>query len=118
MKKSPQVTLTIVAAIGLAARADPLPDPCATPTFNAQACEAAVRQRGYCLGDKWMPMRYPYPYPYYYDRYQVYSLVVGASTPLEVGVCGPHHTSGAHGFFAGGAARGGFGAHGCGHAGS
>jgi hypothetical protein len=116
MKKSPRVTLTIVAAVSLAARADPKPDPCGMATFNEQACQAAVQNRGYCLGDRWVPMRYSYPYPYYYDQYQVRALLVGPSLPLAVGTCLPHH--GVHAFAAGAAARGGFGAHGCSHAGA
>jgi hypothetical protein len=119
MKKSPQVTLTIVAAVSLAAaKAGPRPDPCAASTFNEQACEAAIHNRGYCLADQWVPMRYSYPYPYYYDQYQVYSLLIGPATPFEVGTCGHRHGGGAQGFVAGTAARGGFGAHGCGHAGA
>ena len=112
MRKSPQVTLTIVAAVSLAAaKAGPRPDPCTAATFNEQACQAAIHNRGYCLGDQWVPMRYSYPYPYYYDQYQVYALLVGPATPLEVGTCQSRHVGSLHEFVAGGAARGGFGAH-------
>jgi hypothetical protein len=114
VKKSSQVTLTIVAAVSLAA-ADPKPDPCGAATFDEQACQAAILQRGYCLGDRWVSMRYSYPYPYYYDQYQVHALLVGPAAPFPAGTCA-HRTGGAHGFAAA-AARGGFGAHGCGHAG-
>jgi hypothetical protein len=114
MKKSPQVTLTIVAAVSLgAAKADSRPDPCAAAMFNEQACQAAIQNRGYCLEDRWVPMRYSYPYPYYYDQYQVHALLVGPATPFEAGTCEHRHIGGAHGVVAGTAARGGFGAHGC-----
>ncbi len=86
MKKSPHVTLTIVAAVSLAAaKADPRPDPCAAANFSEQACQTAIRQRGYCFGGQWVPMRYSYPYPYYYDQYQVHALLVGPATPFEAG---------------------------------
>jgi hypothetical protein len=116
VRRSSQVKLTIVAAVSLAlAKADPQPDPCGAATFDEQACRTAIRQRGYCLGDQWVPLHYSYPYPYYYDQYQVYALLVGPATPFQPGTC-VHHT-GAHGVFAGAATRGGFGAHGSCHAG-
>jgi hypothetical protein len=115
VKKSSQVTLTIVATVSLAA-ADQRPDPCGAPTFNEQTCQAAILQRGYCLGGRWVPMRYSYPYPYYYDQYQVYTLLVGPATPFEAGTCA-RYTGGTHGSAVAGA-HGGFGAHGCGHAGA
>jgi len=64
MRKSSQVKRTIVAAVSLAAaKASLRPDPCAVATFHEPACRAAIHNRGYGLGDQWVPMRYSYPYP-------------------------------------------------------
>ncbi len=69
MKKSTQVTLTLVAAMGLAGCGRRL-DPCDSATFNEQACQAAVNGGGYWWNGSWVPMRYSHPYPYYYDSYR------------------------------------------------
>ena len=62
MKKSSQVTLTIVAAIGLA-RAQAAADPCDASVFNEHASQEALRQHGYCQNGRWVRLRYSYPYP-------------------------------------------------------
>src|SRR5882724_673076 len=72
MKKSVQVTLTVVAAMGLASCGRGRRDPCDQAYFNNFACEQAVGAGGYYWGGSWYPMRYSYPYPYYYDHYNTY----------------------------------------------
>jgi hypothetical protein len=117
-KKSSRVTLTVVAAVGMAARGQQPADPCEASTFNEHACQEAVRQRGYCWNGRWISLRYSYPYPYYYDQYQVYAMLVGPSNPAAVGTCRPPHIWIAHGGHGPSAARCGFGSTGAGHAGS
>lgn len=114
MKKSVQITLTVVAAMGLAARAQSRLDPCVQSTFNEQACQEAVRAHGYCWNGKWVRLTYNYPYPYYYDLYAEYVALGGTVTPAEVGACrgglAAFIHSGSHG-----ASHGGFGSTGAGH---
>jgi len=114
MKKSASVRLTVLAAAGIAARAQTRPDPCLAASFNQQACEAAVQNRGYCWNGHWVRLKYHYPFPHYYDAYQEYIAGGGEVTPAEVDSCGPPHGFwffGAHGA----AARAGFGATGACH---
>ncbi|MEO8594260.1 MAG: hypothetical protein ABI759_13150 [Candidatus Solibacter sp.] len=72
MKKSTQVTLTVVAAMALASCGRSRRDPCDQSYFDDVACQEAVRSGGYHWGGAWYPMMYHYPYPYYYDHYQTY----------------------------------------------
>ena len=69
MKKSAQVTLTVVAAIGMAS-CSRRRDPCQAEYFSEAVCQEAVRDGGYHYGGTWYPMMYSYPYPYYYDGYR------------------------------------------------
>jgi hypothetical protein len=116
MKKSARVTLTVVAAVGLASCGRRHPDPCDTATFNQQACEDAVRSGGYYHHGTWFPMMYHYPYPYYYDSYRSYVSRGGVVRPepsdayVRSGGARPGTTSSP------GVERGGFGATGAGHA--
>jgi len=103
MKKSAQVTLTVVAAMGLAACHRRM-DPCEPTYFDAQACENAVQSGGYYWGGSWYPMRYHYPYPYYYDSYRTYVQRGGIARPAPSGSYS--HPS---------VTRGGFGSTGAGH---
>jgi hypothetical protein len=117
MKKSSKVSLTVVAAIGIAHAQEPA-DPCEASTFNERACQEAIRQHGYCWNGSWVRLRYSYPYPYYYDRYQVYALLVGPAAPAIVDSCRQPYggtTTSVHSFRA---ARGGFGTTGCHSAGA
>ena len=50
MKKSANITLTVVAAMGMAACNRQRPDPCEAGSFNEQACNDAVRNHGYYHG--------------------------------------------------------------------
>ena len=72
MKKSSKVTLTLVAALGVAACNRRRVEPCQPATFNQQACQQAVSAGGYYWNGSWWPMTYHYPYPYYYDSYRSY----------------------------------------------
>jgi len=72
MKKSTQVTLTVVAAMALASCGRSRRDPCEQAYFDEQSCQQAVSSGGYYWGGSWYPMMYHYPYPYYYDRYSTY----------------------------------------------
>ena len=85
MKRSAQVTLTVVATLGLAACNRQRQDPCESGTFNEQACQQAVSSGGYYWNGAWFPMRYHYPYPYYYDSYRSYVSRGGAvrAAPAE-----------------------------------
>src|SRR5713226_4442323 len=106
-KKSANVILTVVAAMGAAARAAPRPDPCAAVNFNEQACQAAIQNQGYCWGGRWVRLRYHYPFSYYYDAYQMYVGRGEIVSPLAMGTCTqirtPYAISAGHGV-----ARGGF----------
>ena len=111
MKKSAAVRLTIVAAVGIVAHAQPRPDPCSASTFNEAACLAAVQANGYCWNGRWVKLKYHYPYPYYYDTYFSYLSVGGTVEPAVIGSCAmPRLTSHASGF-----TRAGFGTVGAGH---
>jgi hypothetical protein len=101
MTKSARVTLTVVAAVGCAARAQQAPNPCGPANFNQQACQAAVKSHGYCSGGAWVTQQYQ-KYPYYYDLYQAYASAGRIATAARVETC----RRPGHGWF------GGFGAHG------
>jgi len=105
-KKSGQVVLTVVAVVGLGVHADAA-DPCDPASFNGKACQSAVKQRGYCAGNAWVPMTYQQRYPYYYDTYQQYLSAGGAVASAPVEKC----SRPSHGFFA----AHGFGSTGRGH---
>lgn len=107
MKRSAQVTLTVVATLGLAACNRQRQDPCESGTFNEQACQQAVSSGGYHWNGAWIPMRYHYPYPYYYDSYRSYVSRGGAvrAAPAE----SYSHSASP------GVTRGGFGSTGAGH---
>jgi hypothetical protein len=110
MRKSAQVTVTVVAAMGLAARGQQRPDPCDAASFNEEVCRQAVQARGYCLNGKWVRLKYQNPYPFYYDLYAAYAASGGAVAPMTAGTCSQPRAShgGSHGGFgATGAGRGG-----------
>jgi hypothetical protein len=86
MKRSSSVTLTIVAAMGIAARAQAA-DPCNAGTFNTTACKTAIHGGGYCSGGAWLPVAYTNPYPYYYDLYRGYLSGGGSVAPAGVEKC-------------------------------
>jgi len=113
VKRSASVSLTVVAAVSLAARGQPPLDPCAAANFNEQACQAAIQNRGYCWNGRWVRLKYHYPFPYYYDAYREYLANGGVVNAAIVGSCGPqpHLLFGFHS-----AAHGGFGATGACHA--
>ena len=107
MKKSAKVTLTVVAAVGMAACGRRGMDPCQQGSFNEQACDEAVRSGGYYWNGGWVPMTYHYPYPYYYDSYRSYVSRGGSVAPAVSGAYS--HPSSP------GVSRGGFGSIGAGH---
>lgn len=110
MRKSLRVTLTVVAAVGLASCNRRRVDPCDSASFNQQACQDAVASGGYYWHGSWYPMRYSHPYPYYYDQFHSYVSRGGSSVSAPAG---------AYGRPSGSVVRGGFGsigeAHGGGH---
>jgi len=112
VKKSARVVLTVAAAMSMAARRQPAPDPCGAGTFNIKACKVAVKHMGYCDGSAFVPMTYSERYPYYYDSYQAYLANGGAVTAAAVGNCERPH-SGFFGLYR--VRRGGFGSTGAGH---
>jgi hypothetical protein len=117
MKKSTGVTLTTVAAMGLAMCGRQRPDPCTAATFNELACQEAVRSGGYYWQGSWFPMFYHYPYPYYYDSYRRHVSGGGSVFSAPAGAYG-RPGMGAPGGAPGGSSgveRGGFGSTGSGH---
>jgi hypothetical protein len=109
MKKSTKVTLTVVAAMGLAACRRHA-DPCESATFDATACSDAIRNGGYYWSGRWYPMSYSYPYPYYFDSYRTY---VQRGGPVAAAPVGSYAAPA--GAPASGVTRGGFGSTGAGH---
>lgn len=85
MKKSAQVTLTVLAAVG-AMHAQQSPNPCGPNSFSPAACRAAVKLHGYCDGATWVPQQYR-KYPYYYGLYQAYSSAGGIVTAAPASTC-------------------------------
>lgn len=122
MKRSSQVTLTVVAALGLAGCSRRY-DPCDERSFDATACADAVRGGGYYWNGSWVPMHYGHPYPYYYDSYRSRLSRGGPVTTAPVGSYArpAGSTPGAGGSEAahpgGSITRGGFGSTGAGHGG-
>ena len=108
MKKSARVTLTVVAAVGLASCGRSHRDPCEQASFNELACEEATRSGGYYYGGSWYPMVYRYPYPYYFDSYRTYVSRGGR-------VYGAPSGSYARPSGSSGVSHGGFGSIGAGH---
>jgi hypothetical protein len=107
MKKSTHVTLSVAAAMGLAAAArgqQPL-DPCGASSFNTKACQAAVKHSRYCWQGQWVAVTDPQPYPYYYGLYQDYVASGGVVAAAPAQHCGGFMNT----FY------GGFGAIGAGH---
>lgn len=111
MKKSTKVTLTVVAAIGLASCGRSRRDPCQSAYFNDLACQEAVSGGGYYWGGAWVPMRYSYPYPYYYDHYRGY---VGSGGRVYPAPSGTYSRPGGS-VSSPSVPRGGFGSTGSGH---
>ena len=112
MKKSAKVTLTAVAAMGLAACGRRHPDPCEAATFNEQACQQAVQSGGYYWQGSWYPLVYHYPYPFYYDSYRR-RVSSGAAVVAAPADAYSHPAASAPA--ATGVVRGGFGSTGAGH---
>ncbi len=118
MKRSPQVTLTIVTAIGLAGCTRRY-DPCDADRFAPAPCADAIRNGGYYWNGSWVPMHYSHAYPYYYDLYRQRVAGGGGGMPPA----GPYGrpsgvgTAGAGDPFpaAAGVTRGGFGSTGAAH---
>src|ERR1035437_1278567 len=117
MKKSAKVTLTVVAAVGLASCGRSRRDPCDQSFFDEMACQDAVRGGGYYYGGSWYPMGYSNPYPYYYDHYRTYlgggGRVVGAPAGRYGRPGGPTPPPGTTS--SPGVVRGGFGSTGAAH---
>lgn len=108
MRKSVQVTLTLVAGVALSACGARRADPCDSATFDDQACRDAVAKGGYYWDGSWYPVNYSHPYPYYYDSYRDYVAKGGTSVAAPAGSYSPA---------AGAAERGGFGESGAAHGG-
>jgi hypothetical protein len=108
MRKSVQVTLTLVVGVALSACGPKRADPCDAATFDDQACRDAVAKGGYYWGGSWYPVNYSHPYPYYYDSYRAYIANGGTSVAAPAGSYSPA---------AGSVERGGFGEAGATHGG-
>jgi hypothetical protein len=117
MKRSSQVTLTVVAALGLAGCSRRY-DPCDERSFDAVACADAVRGGGYYWHGSWVPMTYSHPYPFYYDAYRSRISHGGAVVAVPGdSYARPGAGAGEAAHPSGGVVRGGFGATGAGHGG-
>ena len=119
MKRSSQVTLTVVAAVGLAGCAHRY-DPCDERSFDATACGDAIRNGGYYWRGSWVPMMYSHPYPFYFDAYSSRVSRGGSVVTVPGGTYArpagaPASGGGDAGHGAGGVTRGGFGSTGAGH---
>jgi hypothetical protein len=86
VKKSRVVTLTAVAAMGIASRGQ-AQDPCDAATFDPKVCRTAVHRSGYCSQGLWIPMSYPQTYPYYYNLYQDFVATGGVAVPASETKC-------------------------------
>jgi hypothetical protein len=113
MRKSTKVTLTVVAAVGLASCGRRRPDPCQPASFNQEACQQAIRNRGYYFDGSWVSTSYSHPFPYYYDSYRGYTSSGGTVTTQPAAAY-----SSPAGAPASGVERGGFGSTGGGEGGS
>jgi hypothetical protein len=91
VKRSASVTLTVVAAMGLGARAQPGQDPCGPASFNPKVCQTAVRRAGYCSQGVWVPADYQQPYPYYYGLNLFYLAQGGIATAAPEEKCRHGH---------------------------
>src|SRR5215831_14713003 len=122
MKKSAKVTLTVVAAVGLASCGRGRRDPCQPEYFSEYACQDAVQSGGYYWGGTWYPTVYHYPYPYYYDGYRRHVSAGGHVISAPVGTyakpAGRTFGTGGGASSPGGTVRGGFGSTGSGSSGS
>ena len=115
MRKSVRVTLTTVAAVGLASCNRRRMDPCDAASFNDLACQESVQSGGYYWQGSWYPMSYGRPYPYYYQQYNTYVSRGGAVSPTPPGAYSrPAGAASRGGFGASGEAHGASGAHGAG----
>ena len=87
------------------------PDPCAKETFDQQACEQAIRDRGYYSYGHWVPMSYSHPYPYYYGQYGSYISNGGArpAAPPPAAYAKPAPSGSGSAPAASSISRGGFG---------
>src|SRR5437016_5176706 len=99
MKRSGQVGLVLMAALGLSScsRGTPPParptvsaepialpseatmawdnkprDPCAQQYFDETLCQSAIQHRGYHYGGAWIPFIYTHPYAHYYTTHTSY----------------------------------------------
>jgi hypothetical protein len=115
VKKSAKVTLTVVAAVGLASCGRGRRDPCQAQSFNEMACQDAVRSGGYYWGGSWYPMVYHYPYPYYYDSYHGYVSHGGRVYGAPSGSYSRPSGASSSAPSSGGTVRGGFGSTGASH---
>ncbi len=118
-KRSAAVPLTLVPAlaalVGCTPDASPQAgvDPCLPATYQQQACDYAVANKGYYNQGAWFPHVYPYAPLFYYNGYSRYvasggrprALPMSAYTPAPGGVRGRTGVSGGRSTVV----RGGFG---------
>ena len=108
MKRPAAISLTLVTAMGVTARAQTyIPDPCGAPSFNGGVCQRAIQQHGFCSQGAWVPMHYQADYPHFYSMYELYTAAGGLVMPVIDESCKRPH--------GGGVARGGFGGSAAGH---
>lgn len=89
MQRWASISLTVVAAVSMAAGRQQQLDPCEAASFNEQACQAAIPSRRYCWSGRWVRLKYHFPYPYFYNAYQEYLANGGVVNAAAVGSCGP-----------------------------
>ena len=130
MKRSGQVGLVLMTALGLSScgrstpppqrtvTAEPPPasqatmtwdnkprDPCSQQYFDEQLCQNAITNRGYHYGGTWIPMFYTRPYGSYWGDHRTFISSGGSYSPTPVEVYHPSFKAPA----AGTVVKGGFG---------
>ena len=72
MKRSGKVEIALVAGLALTGCGRRAYDPCAPQTFNQDACQEAIRNRGYYYEGNWYSHSYSGGYSNYYNGYYSY----------------------------------------------
>ena len=80
-------------------------DPCAQQYFDEKLCQTAINNKGYHYGGSWIPMFYTRPYGYYYSSHSSFLSSGGSYSATPTEVYGAGFKAPAHGTVV----RGGFG---------
>jgi hypothetical protein len=72
MKRSGKVEIALVAGLAMAGCGRRGYDPCAPQTFNVDACQQAINNKGYYYGGQWYSRSYSGGFSNYYNDYYGY----------------------------------------------